>query len=192
MDLKGSVITAANAGVLWGKLLQLANGAVYTDHPSWEAFHDQKIDAFIDINDGIQGPAMVGYSYKSDLARIQAALDKAGTEYRVLKTEKDEDDWNDGKIYRLLLHPASAGHGLNLQRAGARDIVWFGETADLELYDQLNARLIGGHRRKGEITVHHIVCDDTLDDVVVAARKAKGNVQARLMEATKVLIAEAT
>jgi len=190
MELSGETITAANAGVLWGKLLQLANGAVYTEHPAWEPFHEQKVEAFIDLLDGIAGPAMIAYNYKSDLARIEAAMRKEGINYRVLKTESDEDDWNDGKIHRLLLHPASAGHGLNLQKAGARDLIWFGENADLELYTQCNARLIGGHRRGGETTIHHIVCENTLDDDVMLARREKANVQERLMQATKKLVSE--
>jgi len=190
MDLKGQVVTAANAGVLWGKLLQLANGAVYTDHPAWEAFHGAKLEALMDIHDGISLPAIVVYNYKSDLARIQQAFDNEKVDYRVLKTEKDEDDWNAGKIHRLLLHPASAGHGLNLQLAGARDLIWFGETADLELYEQCNARITGGHRRQGDVTLHHIVAKNTLDDSIRSARSEKANVQERLMQATKRMLEE--
>lgn len=192
LDLAGSVVTAVNAGVLWGKLLQLANGAVYTEHPAWEAFHDQKLAAFMELNEGITGPAIVVYNFRSDLARLTDAMHKARVNYRVLRHERDEDDWNEGKIDRLLLHPAGAGHGLNLQKSGAEDMIWFGETPDLELYSQCNARLIGGHRRTGKnIRIHHIVCDNTLDEDVVLARTQKANVQDRLMAATKRLIEEA-
>ena len=199
LELAGKRITAVNAGVLWGKLLQLANGAVYTDHPAWAAFHEEKVERLMELNEDVPGAMMVIYNYKSDLARIMDRFERENKRkggkrftYRLLKTEQDEEDWNNGKIDRLILHPASAGHGLNLHPSGAEEIVWFGLTPNLEHYDQANARLAGGHRRVGRhITIHHIVCDETIDDDVVVSLASKGDVQEALMQATKRYVAEA-
>lgn len=192
MDIAGQRLTAANAGVLWGKLLQLANGAIYTQHPAWEPFHQRKVDALMELHDVVPGAMLVVYNYQSDLARIERAFQKDKVNYRVLKTEQDEVDWNEGRVDRLVLHPASAGHGLNIHKCGAEEIVWFGLNANFEYYDQCNARLAGGHRRIGKnVRIHHIVTDHTIDDDVVSALRDKANVNERLMEATKRMMKDA-
>ena len=191
MELKGKTITAANAGVLWGKLIQAANGAIYTEHPDWETFHSAKLERLLELEDSVPGPMIVVYNYIPDLKRIGEQFDKAKVNWRLLKTEKDEEDWNEGKIDRLVLHPASAGHGTNLHKSGAETIVWYGLTPNYEYYDQTNARLAGGHRRVGKnVVIHHIVADDTIDEAVRDALTWKEGMSGRLMEATKTLIAE--
>jgi SNF2 family DNA or RNA helicase len=168
-ELNGKVVTAVNAGVCAGKLLQLANGAIYVDDKgNFEHFHDHKLDALMEVLESTQGPALIGYAYRSDKQRIAAALDKfCGKRrvWRMLKTTQDEDAWNAGLVDYMMIHPKSAGHGLNLQHSGAETLIWFGLTHNLEDYQQLNARLFGGHRRRGNnMVIHHIVCDETKDD----------------------------
>jgi SNF2 family DNA or RNA helicase len=192
LELKGKIITAANAGVLWGKLIQAANGAIYTEHPAWETFHRAKLDRLLELEDTIPDKMIIVYNYVPDLKRMTEAFDKAGVNWRLLKTEQDEDDWNAGKIDRLILHPASAGHGTNLHKSGAETIIWYGLTANYEYYDQTNARLAGGHRRVGKnVVIHHIVADGTIDEVVRGALRWKEGTQDRLLEATKRIISDA-
>lgn len=191
LDIGGQEITAVTAGALWGRLLQLCSGAVYTEHPKWEAFHNHKISALMELLDTLSEQVIVVYNYKSDLARIEAALVKARLNYRVLKTEADEQAWNTGKIDVLLIHPMSAGHGLNLHVSGAKTLIHFSMNADLDQYLQVNARLFGGHRGAGKQgIVHHIVADGTLDEDVLAMLQDKEGVQRRLMDATRRLIEE--
>ena len=183
LELKTKTIAAVNAGVLAGKLLQLSNGAVYTDYPLWEAFHNHKLDALSEILEQTSDHVLIVYQFKSDLQRIKALL--KGKNFRKLETEQDEVDWNAGDIDYLLLHPASAGHGIQLQHGGST-IVWFGLNWSLELYDQTNARLIGGHRRIGKSAIiHHIVAEGTYDDRVQQILERDGKTQDDLMEALK-------
>ena len=190
MELQGSTVTAANAGVLWGKLLQLANGAVYTEAPNWEEFHNAKLEALMEIEEALQDkPMMVVYNYRSDLARIVREFNRAKVNYRVLDTEQDEIDWNEGRIERLLFHPASAGHGTNLHKNGCEDLVWFGLTANTENYLQANARIAGGHRRVGKrVHLHHILCEDSHDSLCKWILEGDLGTQERLIEATKKVI----
>lgn len=189
-EVKGETVNAANAGVLWGKLLQLANGAVYTEHPAWEGFHDRKLEALLDIEESLEGkPVMIVYNYRSDLARITEAFAKRGVSYRVLNDEQDEEDWNAGKFDRLLFHPASAGHGTNLHKNGCEEQIWFGLTPNTEYYLQARARIEGGHRRVGKnVRIHHIVCDESHDDLCRWILEGDIGEQDRLMEATKRII----
>lgn len=188
-ELQGKKITAVNAGVLAGKLLQAANGAVYTQHPAWEKFHDAKIEALRDIVDTTEAPRLIFYNFKSDLERIEKLFKADKIPYRVLKSEQDEKDWDDGKIDNLLLHPASAGHGLNMHKSGSELIIWFGLNWSLELYMQANARLIGGHRRIGKnVVLHHIFTQGTIDEDVIAALMDKNATQERLLNAMKRMI----
>lgn len=184
-EIKGQKITAVNAGVCIRKLLQLANGAIYHEGKEWTHFHDAKIDALLEVLDASSGPVMIGYGFRHDMARIIEALKKyCGKEFtwRVLDTEQDEDDWNAGRIDFLLLHPASAGHGLNLQHSGSETLVWFGLTDNLEWYQQLNARLIGGHRAAGKnVVVHHIVAEQTYDERMIQLINGKAASQADLI-----------
>lgn len=170
-------VSAVSAGALHGKLCQLANGAVYTDDKgTFHEFHDEKLDALIEQVDGASGPMIVVYSFRSELARIQARLAKEygdGLRVEVLDSQASEDRWNRGETDVLLLHPESAGHGLNLQHSGAELIVWMSATANLEHFDQVNARLAGGHRRRGGLVVAYISAVDTVDDKLVRLLKEK-------------------
>ena len=187
--MMGNKITAVNAGVLAGKLLQLANGAIYVnDEGAYELLHDAKIDALLELLDDVDGPALIAYNFRSDLDRMGMALDKFcrahGKTWDVLKTEESVRRWNAGGTDYLLLHPASAGHGLNLQHSGSETIIWFGLTYDAELYDQLNARLTGGHRREGKnIVVHHLAAEGTIDEQVIGIVADKRHEQDALMRA---------
>jgi SNF2 family DNA or RNA helicase len=188
-EIEDKTVTAVNAGVLAGKLLQCANGAVYTDYPRWDAFHDKKVEALSDIVDTTEGPRLIFYNFKSDLERIEARLRADKKPYRVLKSEQDEKDWDDGLIENLLLHPASAGHGLNMHKSGSDVIIWFGLNWSLELTQQANARLTGGHRRAGRnVVIHYIYTQGTIDEAVIASLDDKDATQERLLYAMRVLI----
>lgn len=187
MQFAGQTFTAANAGALTGKLLQFANGAIYRPDGSWQHIHDHKLDALEELIDNRQGPVMVVYEFRHDLERIQKRLvGKPGLRVRVLKTTKDEDDWNTGLVDVLVLHPESAGHGLNLQFAGAELLIWFGLTAHLEHFLQANARLIGGHRRDGRnVVIHAIVAEGTRDMDLLPLLGRKGTTQSDLLDAVR-------
>ena len=172
-------ITATSAAALSMKLLQTANGAVYDDDKNVSQLHDAKIDALREIVDSAGEPIIVYYWFKHDKARLKKAFPDA----RELSTEQDMRDWNDGKIPVLLLHPASAGHGLNLQKGG-RIIVWFGLTWSLELYQQANARLHRQGQNKAVI-VHHLVAKNTMDERVLQALIKKRVSQDDLIAALK-------
>jgi len=180
LQLESGEITAVNAAVQAGKLLQLANGAAYLDEGGWEELHDAKIDALKELAEQTDEPILVAYQFKSDLARLQAAFPKAVT---LDKDPKTIDRWNAGKIPMLLAHPASAGHGLNLQHGG-RIIAWFGLPWSLELYSQFNGRL----HRQGQtkpVLVYHIIAKNTVDEAVLAALANKNATQNDLLEAVK-------
>lgn len=175
-------ITAANAAALNIKLLQYANGAVYDSEKNVHEVHDLKLDTLEDIMQEAQGnPVLVAYTFKSDLERILQKFKKYKP--RQLKNDQDILDWNNGKVEMLLLHPASGGHGLNLQ-AGGHTIVWFGNTWDLELEQQLNRRL-KRPGQKNNVIINKLVVEGTLDEDVIAAQKRKDAVQNSLMEAVK-------
>lgn len=175
-------ITAVNASVLANKLLQFANGAVYDNDHNAHILHDLKIKALKDLIEDSQGqPILVAWSFQFDRERLLDELKEYGP--RELKDKKDIDDWNAGKIRVLLTHPASAGHGLNLQKGG-HIIVWYGLTWSLELYQQFNARLM----RQGQtehVIIHHLVMDGTHDEDVTKALDRKDVTQKRLMECLK-------
>jgi SNF2 family DNA or RNA helicase len=170
------IIKAVNSGVLANKLLQLANGFIYAEDRKWHPFHERKTEMLLEIVEGVQSPCMVAYNYIPDRIRIEKALTDAKINWRLLKTEQDEEDWNAGKIDVLVLSPKSAGHGLNLHKSGANALVWYGLIWSLEQYLQCCARLTGGHRAVGrQIVVHHIVAQDTYEDRVryTLSRNAK-------------------
>lgn len=182
LSLESGEITAANAAVQAGKLLQMCNGAMYLDEGGWEEVHDEKLEALAEIVENLDEPILVAYQFKSDLARLAKKFPKA------VVLDKDPttiDRWNGGKIPMLLAHPASAGHGLNLQKGG-RVIAWFGLPWSLELYSQFNGRL---HRQGQErpVIVHHILAGGTVDEAVHAALKDKDATQNGLLEAVKKL-----
>ena len=174
---------AANAASLSNKLLQMANGAVYGKDKKVIPIHDRKLDALEDLVEAANGkPLLVAYWYKHDLQRIKARFKNA----RCIDTAKDIDDWNAGKIPLALIHPASAGHGLNLQDGGCT-IVWFGLTWSLELYQQLNARL-WRQGQKHTVVIHHIVTKGTHDEDVMRALENKDTRQSALIEAVRARI----
>lgn len=177
-------ITALNAAALNTKLMQFANGAIYHADKTFSVIHDEKLDALEEIINEAQGqPVMVAYAYRHDLIRIKERFKQA----RELHDKKDEDDWNANKIPLLVLHPASAGHGLNLQYGGAHIIVWFGLTWNLEHYLQLIARL----KRQGQVNsviVHRLVMLGTIDEKAAVALRKKDNMQGDLMDALKAIV----
>ena len=172
-------IDAVNAASLSNKLLQLANGAVYDENQNVKKIHNRKLEALEDLIEASNGKSiLVYYGYKHDKDRIAEKFN-----IREIKTERDICDWNNGKIQIALAHPASCGHGLNLQKGGST-IIWFGLTWSLELYQQANARLY----RQGQnntVVVHHIVTKGTVDEDVMTALNDKDMGQASLMEAIK-------
>ncbi|MCV0012811.1 DEAD/DEAH box helicase, partial [Mobiluncus mulieris] len=178
LDLDGATIDAANAAALSGKLLQLASGAIYTGDGQWAPVHDRKLDALEDLYEAANGsPLLVAYWFTHDRKRITARFPQA----RELKTSADIEAWNRGEIALGLIHPASAGHGLNLQ-AGGHLLVWFSLTWSLELYQQTNARLY----RQGQsepVTITNLVAEGTLDETVLKALDAKDATQAALIDA---------
>lgn len=177
--VKGEEITAANAAALSGKLLQMANGAVYDDHGAVIHIHDRKLDALEDVIEGANGkPVLIAYWFKHDLVRIQKRF-----EVEVLSSADSIRRWNKGEIPVAVIHPASAGHGLNLQ-AGGSTLVWFGLTWSLELYQQTNARL-WRQGQKDTVVIHHLIAKDTIDERVMKALKDKDSTQAALIDAVK-------
>lgn len=181
----GAVINAANAAALSNKLLQFANGALYDENREVHAVHDLKLDALSEIIDSSNGqPVLVAWTYQFDRDRIISRFKHLRP--RELKTSDDIKDWNNGKIQLMLAHPASAGHGLNLQ-AGGNIIVWFGQTWSLELYQQFNARLYRQGQTK-HVTIHHIITEDTHDVDVISALRSKDKTQNNLMNSIKAKI----
>ena len=173
-------VTAANAASLSNKLSQMANGAVYSDDESIIEIHDRKLDALEDIIESMNGkPLLVAYWFKHDLARIRKRFD-----VREIKSSEDISDWNSGKIPVALIHPASAGHGLNLQNGGST-LVWFGLTWSLELYQQTNARLWRQGQTADTVVIQHIIANGTIDEQIMKALKTKDTTQAALITAVK-------
>ena len=180
VSLQGEELDAVNAAALSGKLTQMANGAVYGENRKVLHIHDRKLDALEDLMEAANGkPLLVAYWYEHDLQRIKARFKNA----RCIDTTQDIDDWNAGKIPLALIHPASAGHGLNLQDGGCT-IVWFGLTWSLELYQQLNARL-WRQGQKHTVVIHHIVTKDTHDEDVLRALDDKDTRQSALIDAVR-------
>lgn len=178
-EIKDGEITVSNAGSLSNKLSQFANGAVYDDEQNIVEIHSRKLDALEDIIESMNGkPLLVAYWYKHDLQRIKKRFD-----VREIKTGKDIADWNNGKIPVALIHPASAGHGLNLQPGGST-IVWFGLTWSLELYQQTNGRLYR-QGQKNTVVIHHIVTKGSIDEQILKALERKNKTQEDLIEAVK-------
>lgn len=176
------VVEVLHAAALTNKLLQFANGAVYVDDErNWTTVHDAKLNELSEILDGAAGqPVMVAYNYQSDAARIRRRFPQAEL---IGKDPETIKRWNRGEIPLLLAHPASAGHGLNLQHGG-NILVWFGLNWSLELYQQFNARL----HRQGQtkpVIVHHLAVKDTIDETILAALSKKDTTQRALLNALK-------
>ena len=186
LHLKDGDLDAVNAAALSGKLVQMANGAVYGENRKVHHIHDRKLDALEDIIEAANGkPLLVAYWYKHDLERIRQRFD-----VRTIDTPKDIADWNEGKIPVALIHPASAGHGLNLQDGGST-IVWFGLTWSLELYQQLNARLWRQGQRH-TVVILHIVTEGTHDEDIMKALELKDMSQTALIAAVRARIGGST
>ncbi|NLE27333.1 MAG: DEAD/DEAH box helicase [Clostridiaceae bacterium] len=185
LQLQDSEITAANAAALTGKLCQMANGAIYTDDGGTVNLHDRKLDALEDIIEAAGGkPLLVAYWFKHDLARITERLNKLHVPFSKLDSSESIKRWNDGELPVALIHPASAGHGLNLQNGGSC-IVWFGLTWSLELYQQTNARLWRQGQSAETVVVQHIVTKGTIDERILKVLSKKDSTQAALIDAVK-------
>lgn len=187
LHIDENVIDAGSAAALSNKLLQLCNGAVYTEDGSWVPLHDCKIEAFTELIERLNGqPVLVFYNFRHDLERLTAALTKAKKRVRVLKTAADADAWNRRELDVLLAHPASCAYGLNLQ-AGGNHVIWFGLNWSLELFQQANKRL----HRQGQtaaVFVHELAVQDSRDTDVIAALRDKDATQDALIESLKVRI----
>lgn len=182
-----SIIDASTAAVLTNKLLQFCNGAVYDENREVIEIHKCKIEAFLELIEGLNGkPAFVLYNFQHDLARIKKALAKSELRVRELRTAQDQDDWNARKIDILLAHPASSAYGLNLQDGG-NHVIWFSLNWSLELYQQANKRL---HRQgqKEKVIVHHLTVEGGRDEDVMAALGNKDSTQSSLLESLKARI----
>ena len=180
VQLGGEEVDAVNAAALSNKLCQMANGAVYTEDKHTVCFHDRKLDALEDLLEGANGkPVLVAYWFKHDLERIQKRFT-----VRELKSSGDIQDWNAGRIPVAVIHPASAGHGLNLQ-AGGSTLAWFGLTWSLELYQQTNARLWRQGQQADTVIIHHIIAQGTIDEQILQALEDKDRTQAALIHAVK-------
>ena len=172
-------ITAVNAGVLWGKLLQMANGAVYDETHTWHEIHSRKIDALWELLESLPKPVLIGYGFVHDVERIFGHAPKSLGKLGIIRTSASLEAWRRGEIDYGVIHPASAGHGLNdLYMSGAENLVWFGLTPNREFYDQLNGRLTGGHRRTGRnVCIHHLIAEGTVDEEGMALLDFKGDQQ---------------
>lgn len=180
LELPGGEVTAANAASLTLKLSQMANGAIYTDDKKVVNIHDRKLDALEDLVESANGkPVLVAYWFKHDKDRIRKRM-----EARELKESQDFADWNEGKIPVALIHPASAGHGLNLQQGGSI-LVWFGLTWSMELYQQTNARLWRQGQTDKTVIIQHIVAKSTIDERILKVLEHKDGTQSALIEAVK-------
>lgn len=185
LKLAGGDVTAANAAALSGKLCQMANGAVYGDDGIIHHIHDRKLDALEDLIEAANGkPILVAYWFKHDLERISARLKERYIPFTKLDTSGSITSWNEGAWPVALIHPASAGHGLNLQSGGST-IIWFGLTWSLELYQQTNARLWRQGQNADTVVLHHIIAKNTIDERVMKALRDKDKTQTALIDAVK-------
>ena len=179
---EGKDIDAVNAASLSNKLRQMANGAVYNESGEVQLIHDKKLDALEDLMEAANGrPLLVAYWYKHDRERISKRF-----LVRSIDTKKDIEDWNAGKIPVALIHPASAGHGLNLQEGGSC-IVWFSQIWSLELYQQLNARLYR-QGQKQTVVLQHLITEGTVDEDILRALEKKENTQEAMIDAVRARI----
>lgn len=179
VSTQGKQIDVLNAASLSNKLCQMANGCVYDDQQQIVQIHQRKLDDLEDLVEAANGkPVLVAYWFKHDLIQIKSRF-----KVREIKTPRDIQDWNAGKIPLALIHPASAGHGLNLQAGGAT-LIWYGLTWSLELYQQTNARLWRQGQRQ-PVVIHHIITEGTIDENILAALKRKDKTQLALINAVK-------
>lgn len=184
-EIEHKEITSANAAVLTGKLLQMANGAIYSDNGDVVEVHEQKLDALEDVIEGANGkPLLVAYWFKHDLERIKRRLNKLGVIYETLDKPEAIRKWNAKELEVGLVHPASAGHGLNLQ-SGGNTLVWFGLTWSLELYQQTIARIYRQGQKEKTVVIIHLVTKGTMDERALKALQRKDATQSQLVDALK-------
>ena len=180
----GAMNKNKNAAALCGKLCQLANGTCYTEDGTVARIHDRKLDALEDLIESANGhPVLIAYWYQHDIQRIRQRF----PDVRFLRNSQDLTDWNKGKIQIAAIHPASAGHGLNLQQGG-NTLIWFGLTWSLELYLQTNSRLWRQGQKSETVTIHHIVTEGTIDEQILEALGRKDRTQESLIAAVKAQI----
>ncbi len=185
LEVQDTEITVANAAALSNKLCQMSNGAIYDDSGEIIPIHNRKLDALEDIIESANGkPVLVAYWFKHDRTRIAERLYKLGIIYQEIKSAESIKNWNSGKLPVALIHPASAGHGLNLQ-SGGNFLVWFGLTWSLELYSQTNARLWRQGQKSETVIIQHIVTKGTVDERILKALKEKDETQTALMTAVR-------
>lgn len=191
LTVSGGEVTAANAAALSGKLCQMANGAVYGDDAESPCgskvhhIHDRKLDALEDLIEAANGkPVLVAYWFRHDLERIRERLHKLHIPFSQLDSSESIARWNCGELPVALIHPASAGHGLNLQTGGST-LIWFGLTWSLELYQQTNARLWRQGQTAKTVVIQHIIAKDTIDERIMKALSVKNRTQTALIEAVK-------
>ena len=183
--LDGQDIDAQSAVGLSNKLTQMANGAVYGEDSNVIAIHDRKLDALEDLIEAANGkPVLVAYWFKHDLSRIEERLRKRHIPFSKLDTANSIKRWNNGELPVALVHPASAGHGLNLQSGGST-LIWFGLTWSLELYQQTNARLWRQGQESDTVVIHHLIAKDTIDEKIMSALIKKDKTQSALIDAVK-------
>lgn len=186
LDIDEDDVTVANAAVLSNKLSQLANGAIYTDESKRVIeIHNRKLEALEDIIEAANGkPLLVAYWFKHDLIRIKELLNTLGINYACLDSSESITKWNNKELEVGLIHPASAGHGLNLQEGGST-LVWFGLTWSLELYQQTNARLWRQGQSDSTVVIQHIITEGTIDEDILKALERKDKTQEALISAVK-------
>lgn len=185
LELPDGEITVANAAALCGKLCQMANGAVYDDDNRIVKIHDRKLDALEDLIEAANGkPVLVAYWFKHDLQRISERLTEKGIPFEKLDTAGSFERWNKGQLPVALIHPASAGHGVNIQSGGST-LIWFGLTFSLELYQQTMARLQRQGQKADTVVVQHIITSGTMDERIMQALSAKERTQNALIDAVK-------
>lgn len=182
MTIQDKEIDAINAASLSNKLIQMANGSIYDEDKKIYLIHDKKLDKLEEIIESANGkPVLIAYWFKSDKERIEQRF-----KVKEIKTEEDIAHWNTGRIDVAIIHPASAGHGLNLQSGGST-LVWFSLTWYLELYQQTNARLYR-QGQKETVVIHHLISKNTIDEDVMKSLKQKDKTQELLMRAVKARI----
>ena len=182
MTIQEKEIDAINAASLSNKLIQLANGSIYDEDKKFYEVHNKKLDKLEEIIESANGkPVLVAYWFKADKERIEKRF-----KVREIKTADDIKQWNKGMIDLALIHPASAGHGLNLQSGGST-LVWFSLTWSLELYQQTNARLYR-QGQKDTVVIHHLITKNTIDEDIMKSLKRKDKTQEALMKAVKARI----
>lgn len=185
LSLPSGAVTASNAASLSGKLMQLSSGAVYTGEESFTEIHRRKLDALEDAIESMNGkPLLIAYWFRHEKTRISGLLAHLGVTWSEISDEKSIREWNGGKLQAAIIHPASAGHGLNLQSEGST-LLWFTVPWSLELYQQTVARLWRQGQKSETTVVIHLITEGTIDERVLAALRRKDQTQEALLEAVK-------